>query len=180
MLLFGELIVWAVLCTVFISYERGVMAFWATVVACGVLWLTGINVAMLAWANPLLVAQGLVAYMIVGFCWATFKFVVKLRKARNKYIVAKANYLGYDETRTEQGWIENVKNTYGGKEQYAPTVSRNKGTIMFWAWWWPFSVISFFIEDLIRELWNMSWKVIRSFFEKIRSKILGEAAKDLD
>ena len=41
-------------------------------------------------------------------------------------------------------------------------------------------MITFVCEDMIRELWNLSWRCIKSFFEKIRTKCLGEAARDLD
>lgn len=182
MLLIGGLIAWAVICTVLVAYEMGVAAGIVSAVTGGLLWLVfEINIFSYALNNPLQVAQGLGAWMAVGFVWATFKFVVKLRKARNRYVDDKQAWLhDADGTRTEAAWIDKVRNSYGDKENYAPTVNANKGNIMFWAWWWPFSMIAFLFEDLIREIWNASWRAIKAFLERIRASILGEAARDLD
>ena len=180
MFILGELIVWAFFCTVFVSYEKGYFAFWTTAILSVGLWFAGFNVFTWAWDNPKLLAQGLFVYILAGIVWATFKFVVKLRKARNKYIADKKEYFRSNPRITDEAWIAKIKGSYGGTENYAPTVNQNKENIMFWAWWWPFSVIGFFFEDLIVELWNMSWNFMKGFLNGIRSTVLGEAAKDLD
>lgn len=178
-----ELILWALLCTLFISNEKGIAAGVTCLIGAGALWLSGFNVFKWAYNNPELFGQGLVAYLLVGFLWATFKFCVKMRKARNRYVRDKADYLSGAERdgsqRTEQMFIDICRTSYK-KNGYAPSVNDNKVNILFWAWWWPFSIIAFLLEDLLRELVNFSWKGIKAVFEGIRGKLLGEAARDLD
>ena len=188
MFILGEVFVWIFLCTICVSYEKGYFAFWSTVILAVCLWFSGLNVFTWAWANPKLLAQWIFVYILAGIVWGTFKFVVKLRKARNEYVKDKERYLKYtgctglakQEERTAKTWIEQCKRGYNGSEDYAPTVNKNKENIMFWAWWWPFSIISFFFEDLIVEIWNMSWRFMKGLLDGIRTSVLGEAAKDLD
>ena len=109
-----DLIIWAVLCTVFVAYERGIAAFVATLAGCVALWFSGINVFMYAYQNPMVVAQGLVAWMVVGFVWATVKFIIKLRKAQGRYVADKATYMLPGGEYTEERWIDRVKSSHGG------------------------------------------------------------------
>jgi hypothetical protein len=179
MILLGLIIAWAVIVAVLVAYEMGIAAGIVTAVAAGVLWFVeGINLFAYVTSNPLDVARGLGAWMLIGFVWSTFRFVVKLRKARNRYVDDKASAISGGTP--EQAFIERVRNSYTERERYAPTVNNNKSNIMFWAWWWPFSMIAYIFEDMIRELWNASWRAIKAFFERIRSTVLGEAARDLD
>lgn len=179
MFLLIELIIWAVICLVFVSYEKGVGAFVATgiagVVAC---FVAGFNPFTWLWANPLIFGQLCIAYVGIGLIWSSVKWYAKLRKSRKLYLEAKADWVA--KGKTEQSFIETVRGAYGDKERYAPTVSRNKSNLGFWCIWWPFSIIAFMFEDLIRELWNLSWKFLKNMFEGMRRRTLGEAARDLD
>jgi hypothetical protein len=138
--------------------------------------VVGFNPFTWLWANPLLFGQFLVLYAGVGLVWACVKWSVKLRKARVKYVTAKSDYLR-DRNGTEQDFIDLARRY---KSEYAPTVERNKGNIGFWCMWWPFSMVAFIFEDMIREVWNLSWKFLSGFFGGMRKRILGEASRDLD
>ena len=179
MFLLIELVIWAVICLVFVSYEKGAGAFVATlgagVVAC---FVAGLNPFTWVWANPLLFGQVIILYMGFGLVWSSVKWYSKLRKARNMYVKDKTEYVESSQTGTEQDFINNARNRY--KEKYAPTVNRNKGNLGFWCIWWPFSMIAFLCEDLIRETWKFAWKFLKGMFEGMRKRTLGEAARDLD
>jgi hypothetical protein len=114
--------------------------------------------------------------MCVGVVWSTFKFWRKLRKAQAAYVQAKT--IEMKTGITEDQFIKNICRY--DKEKYAPTVIQNKGNILFWAWHWPFSLIAFLCEDLLKEIWRMSWRMIKGLMESIRAASLGEAARDLD
>lgn len=179
MFLFVELVIWSLICIVLVSYEKGLAAFVATGIAAGVAAFAGFNVFTWVWANPLLFGQFFLVYVAVGIGWSSMKWYIKLRKARVSYVKAKAEYLEDNVNATEQNFIDNVKNNYM-KERFAPTVSRNKGNLGFWCIWWPFSMITFLLEDFIREMWNLAWKFLKNLFEVMRKRTLGEAARDLD
>ena len=187
--IFLDVIVWGFVCSICISYEKGWLAFWASTAAMFGAFLLGYNIPMMAWNNPMLVAQYAAIYIGIGAVWASFKFIWKLRKARSLYIKDKTKWLKgigefvTDESkgRTEEQWIKYCKShTYEYQEIYAPTVSANKSRIMLWMTWWPFSVISFFFADLLSEVWDFVWQFVKGFLEGIRKTVLGEAAEDLD
>jgi hypothetical protein len=184
-------IIWFVLCTTFVTYEMGWGAFWVTAAMAVIAhFFLGFSIVAFAIASPVALASWIAMYAVAGLGWASFKFFVKLRKARRLYVTNKTDWLaGADlakdlvlhETyipRLEEEWI--IKAKRGCTERYAPTVYANKQKIMFWAWWWPFSMVNFLLEDLIREVWNASWRAIKSVMEGVRKFALGEAAKDLD
>lgn len=186
------LAVWALACLVCVLYEVSWGAFWVTAIASviGAIFL-GFNVFTWVWANPTLALQYAALYACVGLVWSTFKFWRKLRKAQASYLKDKAEWLAREPRigvvsqtpeakRTEEDWLRYVKDSYGMREQYAPTVAANKNKILFWAWHWPFSMIAFLFEDLVQAMWNTSWKMIKSIMEGIRKASLGQAAKDLD
>jgi hypothetical protein len=190
MFIFAVPILWIVVCTVFIAYEIGWGAFVCTAVAAVLAhFFLGFSIFGLAMASPMLFAKWGAAYVGAGLVWASFKFFIKLRKARSSYVKDKKAWLKEIDVfrqgvtaevtqRTEADWIGKIRRT--NTENYAPTVGMNKERIMFWAWWWPFSMVNFLLEDLIRELWNASWRAIRTVMEGVRKVALGEAAKDLD
>ena len=179
MFIFGELIIWAIFCIIFISYEKGFAAFYSTLILGVALWISGINVVMWSWSNPKLLAQYSLCYIGVGLGWAIFKFVVMLNAAKNTYIEDKKEYLSGDE-RTEEMWIHKVKHSYDGVQSYAPTVTENKEEIMFWLIWWPFSIFSFFLQDVMTGICRQLWKLVSGILNGIRVSVLGVAAKDLD
>jgi len=178
MFLFVELIVWAIVCLIFVAYDKGVGASIVTVgagvVAC---FVAGVNPVMWLWANPMIALTYIAVYAGAGLIWSTIKWASKLRKARNMYIKDKSEFIAGGGL--EQAFISQVRNSYR-MESYAPSVNKNKANFGFWCMWWPFSMIAFLCEDLIRELWNFSWKFLTGFFGGMRKRILGEASRDLD
>ena len=178
MFLLVELVVFAVIVLLFVAHEKGVGAFVATLAGGGIAcFLAGVNPFVWIWANPLFAIQIVAAYMLVGLGWGMFKFFLKLTKARKAYLKEKADWI--NEGKSEQSFIDKIRNSYS-KETYAPTVNRNKSNIGFWCVWWPFSVVSFAFSDLIQKTFELSWKMIKGMFGGMRSRVLGEAARDLD
>lgn len=191
-LIFLDFMLWCFFCTIFIGYEKGWFAFWGTVLAGVAAYFLGYNVPVWAWNNPMLVAQGFIAYGVIGTLWGSFKFVMKLNKAKKLYIKDKQKWLAvapdfykqdhrfYAPVRDEKTWIKHCKESYDYHTKYAPTVNENKENIFFWSFWWPFSMLSFFLSDFITEIFEFVWKFVKGFLEGIRKGVLGEAAKDLD
>ena len=187
--IFLEVFVWGLICSVCISYEKGWAAFWFTLLGIVGAKLLGYDILVWIWLDPAVVVKYALIYIAIGAVWGSFKFIWKLRKARNTYIKDKTKWLNGKtivsddpaKARTEEQWIEHCKDRiYNHKEMYAPTVSANKFKIILWMTWWPFSVIAFFFDDLLTEVWNGVWKIVKGFLEAIRKYVLGEAAKDLD
>lgn len=180
-----EVVLWFAFVSLCVSHDKGVAAFFVTVGVTIALYFTGINVYAYAWNNPLDVATGAVLWMVLGFLTSTLLFIRMLRKssklyAKDKKAFLEGTFLSHVEDRTEQGFIAYVKDQWGLKEKYAPTVSRNKSKIMFWAIWWPFAIVSHFFSNFIIGFFDKTWKFLKAWLENIRCKVLGEAAKDLD
>ena len=174
-----EIAVWLLACTIFISFESGMGAAVASLVFGVILFFSAdINILTWAWANWSIVLYFAGLYLVIGLGWAIVKFIWKCRKARGKYIEDKNEFIS--KGRTAEEFIKQVKSSSGAKEGYAPKLSQNKENILFWGWWWPFSLIATFFDDFFRKLVDLSWTAVKDLFEGIRKAALGEAAKDLD
>ena len=175
------LAIWGLACLAFVSYELGWGAFWATVIFATLAhFFLGFSVVTLALTSPILLAKYAAGYLGIGLGWSSLKFWFKMRKARKEYIKDKQEYIASGPGRTQQEFIDMKKRSSFDRSHYAPTVAQHKWNILRWLWWWPFSMVTFLFEDLIRELWELSWKIIRDIFSGIRKAALGEAARDLD
>jgi hypothetical protein len=176
-----ELFAWFVLCTLFVSFEKGWFAFWGTLAFIAALTFSGFNIFTWLKINYMLVPEMLAIYLLIGIAWACLKFIIKCRKARKLYLTDKDNYLtatphpNDKNPRTLDTWMGYVSDGYGGTEKYNPTVNANKSNLGFWTWWWPFSMVSFFFEDFFKKIVDTVWAMTKGLFGQIRNAALGEA-----
>lgn len=171
--------VWMLVTTGMIVGEKGWGAFWLTAITIGVLAIAGVNVPMYIWSNPMMVLEASFQYLVLGLIWSSTKFFIKLRKARHQYLTDKKEAAG-DSIEQEKKFIQSVKSSPTKMLMYAPRVRDFKSDLVFWMFWWPFSIIDFFLEDFVKHIVDAVWSVTKNIFEGIRKVALGQAAKDLE
>lgn len=89
-----------------------------------------------------------VAYLIIGFIYSLFKYKRFLEKKRPGF--------------AESEW-GSQKAIY-----YSPSVM--KGDIFGWIFWWPLSIVGYFISDFIYEALEKLWNSIKGAFDNIFDK----------
>lgn len=180
-----ELALWFIAVTLFVAFDKGWGAFWATAAIVGLMWWHKVPVWATLTASPSTTLMFAILYVAVGLLWATFKFTRKLVKARDLYTTerdkwkerARAKSPDLTEAELQSLWQKEVTNSYSNSRLYAPTVSDNKENIAFWAWWWPFSMVAFVFGDFLTWLKDSVYNAVKGAFERLRRQVLGEAAE---
>lgn len=106
--------------------------------------------------HTLTIAGLLGVYLVLGVVWAIVKWYF--------YLLNKREYL---TDRLKNSIINDLDN-------YIPAAKENKSRIMSWMMYWPFSGIWTLINDPIRKAFQVVYRNIEIFFDKMSASIFAE------
>lgn len=95
-------------------------------------------------------------YLILGVVWAVVKWYF--------YLLNKREYLS---GRLEASSISDI-------DYYIPVAKENKARIMSWMMYWPFSGVWTLINDPVRKAFQLVYRNIENFFDKMSASIFAE------
>lgn len=188
--IFGSFWFWAlivaefVLLLVFTEWENGVAATISAIVFLAALQFMG-NVDILGhiYERPYSVIFIVLAYLLIGIGWATFQWV-RFNKAKiRKYYEILAEYCErYNLPRDtkvlpeehKKEWIRQVSRSEDkNKETIAstPKIRHHKAKVMKWMSLWVFSMILFFLKDMVKEFVYFIYLSIAGHLQKIADSI---------
>ncbi len=165
-----------------VEYEKPGLATLSLIVTGFALWLFGnVNVFALAAENPLL-ALGLGAgYFAVGALWSLAKWWFYVRRQLRKYNEVKAEFLK-NNGESEKGPVpDRLKADWNARRpsyaRYAkPQVRENKGRILTWMIYWPWSLVWTILNDPVKRLFKNIFNAMKALFQKVADS----AYKDVD
>jgi hypothetical protein len=179
-----------VVITALVEAEEGV---WATVVALGTIfglnYLWKLPVLATIKANPGHTALLIGAYFALGIGWSIFKWVLFLHKQNFKYEDFKAQFLQKNNAKEltpalAVQLLEGIVdfNKYLSTEDRVsadpPQFRDHKGTLTRWATYWPFSMIGFALNDIVRKSWTYIVNLLQSTYQRISNHIFRGATAD--
>lgn len=158
----------AIVILIEIGHDEGVLATWTLLGAILFCWVfTKISFIELFKENWKLIFL----YLPLGLFWSIKMWYGKVSKMRDRYDEAKVSFLqdnGYAE-----GWVikEEDKKEWLRK-LYAldieiPRADENKGDIIRWMAYWPWSVLNYLLWDLLVEIYERLFKLLKTMFQKI-------------
>jgi hypothetical protein len=97
--------------------------------------------------HPWSVLSVILAYFILGTCWAIMKWYFFLIDARDKVQEKRPTYV------------------------HIPDVTEHKGKIMLWMFYWPFSSIWTMIDHPVKKVFQFIYNRIKDRMQKMTNKI---------
>lgn len=122
-------------------------ATFLTILTLAGIWVFSHNPFLWIFDHLAIVGYSAIAYLILGFLYSMFKYKKFLAKKRRGFIGPEA------------GW-----NSFK-LAHYSPP--RMKGDILGWLFWWPLSIVGYFISDLVYDMLDKLWQSIKVTFENI-------------
>jgi hypothetical protein len=191
-------IVVLVVITALVENDEGV---WATLVAIGTVaalqFLAKVPLLAFVKIHPLGTALAALGYFAAGASWSVFKWYVFLHKSNGKYEEAKAEFVGSEaKTRgvpaTNLPWTGELAaklldkleeyNKYKSETEkinsVPPQARNHKSTLTRWATYWPFSMIGFALNDVVRRAWRYVIDLLQSTYQRISNHVFRGAAAD--
>ena len=135
---------------------------WGFLVAMGVYWAFGERTVVLSLVeavkqNPQIIFFIVLGYLLLGSIWAVFKWYLRIVAFKQDLNGAKIAEI---PTKMKASW--------------------NKGTIIAWMSWWPFSIFWFILNDPLRRLFQWAYSRIGGTLDKITSSVLKDSIMEKD
>ena len=135
--------------------------------------------------HPLVVLKYAALYFVFGILWSIIKWAFFIHKFKAEYKAFKAKWLkenvkpGADKTLTAVMAAELMQRArHAGIKVEAPEASDNKDALARWGIYWPFSILGFLLNDLLRKSWNFIVECLQSTYERIAESIYHSVNKD--
>lgn len=174
----------------FVANEKSWGATASLLVFLALLWLLGdFNILAYIRQNPLQALTVLGVYFGAGVAWGYIKWWGYVAKSREKYDSLRASFL--EEKRIAGGVIpydkreDFVRHLRNGYEAFAdlplydldrtvsniaPRIRNNKGLVISWMSYWPFSLFWTVFHDAIRKAWNVLYLRIANSLQVISDR----------
>jgi len=130
--------------------------------------------------NIIYIPSIIAGWLLIGLCWAFFRWVLYNKEQTNKFVALRKNWLKANPTRTKEEFIEhfqNPENRYRcarysyGEVNYRPQWTDYKYQFFNWVEFWPIDFFFWVCEDFLRNLWNALYNLVSNFFQKVSDKI---------
>jgi hypothetical protein len=179
-----------IIITALVENESGT---WATVVA--VLTVLGFNfvekgqIFKTIHDNPLHTAELIGLYFVLGASWSFFKWWTFLHKEDKKYQEFKAEFLEkYKATALTPELSVKLEDALNEKNRFAdenkrvhdvpPSARKFKAVLVRWATYWPFSMVGFALNDIVRKAWNYIYDLFQTTYQRISNYMFRSAVAD--
>ena len=183
---------------VFLENERASGATVLTLLAIAAMVGLG-NMGVFTWvvAHPLLLIGYILGYLVVGCLYGGGKWWLLLRDTADRYKAARTEWLEreielperkpeYKEAlrtgvltgNVKTNWIVYFERTNDRTKQ--PMVNRNKGRIISWMTYWPWSGLWTLINDPIRRTFRFLYGRISSTLQRMSDHMFADIQTDLE
>jgi hypothetical protein len=171
--------------------EKGAYAFLGLIgLGFGMVYYAHANPLSFVMDHPLYVAAFVAGYLAVGVFWSLAKFRLYTGELKNKFSDFKQSFLSerqvstiealdptqLDEFRTSAQRAMSRAARYG---TYPVLPQQHKATILFWMAYWPVSVVAYLLNDPIKKLLNMLYRVFSGRFTRIAQEQAREYLADM-
>lgn len=208
LLAFGSFWFWAAFLIVsffiivFLENEKRTGATLLTLVAIAAIIGLG-NMGVFTWiaAHPLLLLGYIGGYIAVGAGYGFLKWWLLLSDTARKYRAKRTAWLerqvetvqperksDYKEAlrtgklmgRVKSNWIKYFSDVYEYRNLKKPLVSRNKGKIIGWMTYWPWSGLWMLINDPIRRIFRYLYEHISGLLQRMSDRIFADIDDELE
>jgi len=180
-----------VLITALVENEEGA---WATAIAIGTIfglnYLWKLPILTSIKANPGHVALLVLSYFVIGAAWSFVKWYFFLHKANGRYLDFKAKFLETKNVNALDGQLAATlmdelaeNNRYLDAESRIsaepPIARKHKARLTRWATYWPFSMVGFALNDVVRKTWTYIYEMLQGAYQRVSNHVFRNASADV-
>lgn len=114
--------------------------------------------------NPKNIVLGIGAYCLIGLWWSIVKFYVRLLQLKKNYFEAKENWMKYH---SELQSPELEKKWEVERKSIIPSFSKCCEDVIWWMMYWPFSIISYTLQDAIYHMFEWIFNTFSGIYRKL-------------
>lgn len=120
-----------------------------------------------ALAHPSVAILLLLAYFAAGTAWIVGKWFSFVYLTRDKYLEIRKELLGRGET---QSYINDFAARKIGVKSVPLVVRDYKSQLFLWWAFWPLSLLWTVIDDPLKRLWRLSYKLVATSLQNISDR----------
>jgi len=177
--------------TVLVENEEG---FWATFVTfwtiMGLDFLWKLPILTSIKANPGHIALLVLSYFVIGAAWSFVKWYFFLHKANGRYLDFKAKFLETKNVNVLDGQLAAImmdelaenNRRFDAESRISaepPAARKHKARLTRWATYWPFSMVGFALNDVVRKTWNYIYELLQGAYQRVSNHVFRNAAADV-
>jgi hypothetical protein len=142
------------------------------------------DIALWSWvvANPFYLFVGAGTYIIVGAAWSFVKWYLFLRNYKELYTDEKIKYLRRHNIEGQElpsNLIKDFKRTLPYKIRKIPQARSEKGRILTWMGFWPWSVVHSLFADIFRQIFVAIYSRLSMLYDKISQFAIDDIQKEM-
>lgn len=147
----------------FATYKDSLaVAFWATVIAVlGFQFFTAVDPYGYVTENPKDLLLFAAAYFPIGIAWSFFRWWRVLKNKAAQLVQDKPRFHPDNYIKT---WAQYVR-------KHMPKAAENKSSITCWITYWPFSVASYLLVDILCDIGNWIYSLISGAYQRMADRI---------
>jgi len=181
-----------VVITALVENEEGA---WATIVAIGSIvglnYLWKLPIIATIKTNPGHVALLVLSYFVIGAAWSFVKWYFFLHKANGRYLDYKAKFLERKNVSVLDGQLAAIlmdelaenNNRYLDAElrisAEPPVARKHKARLTRWATYWPFSMVGFALNDVVRKTWTYIYEMLQGAYQRVSNHVFRNTSADV-
>jgi hypothetical protein len=145
-------------------------------------WFGNIKAFSYIGQHPLSALGWVAAYLAAGILWSMIKWYWYLRLRRECYLESKAVFL---ESHSIQGETipENLLNEFRGEfgrfDNIIPKARENKGRILTWMAYWPWSMLWTMIHDWVERIFRFIFDHLVKIYQSMADYVFRDIVADL-
>ncbi len=187
-LAFGSVGFWILagfVCLLLIAAVEWEKPGWATislgVTAALLAYFGDVNVFAFVRHHPFSALALVVGYFVLGTLWSFGKWWFYLRNAREEYDEMKKRFLsshGVVGTQIPDRCLQEWQKIYPLQRSVTPKARDNKGRIMTWMVYWPWSFVWTIVNDPVKRMFKSIFRQFQTVYQGIANKVFAGTEAD--
>jgi hypothetical protein len=183
------LVAWLVIVWLLSENDMGFFGLVSTIGYCCLLqFVFHVNISGWMLANPWNLMLFLGSYFVAGSLWSFWRWFLFVRDKLEPYNKLKSDWFvdkGLTPVETipeelKEEWVKFIEKDYSRKNLVrTPLVRENKSKIMRWIGYWPLSVVTWALNDMVRRFVRMIYDSIHDWLQSIANRVFSKVKKDL-
>lgn len=176
---------------IFMEKESGVGATVSLAATLGALqWFGNVDIIGFAMHNPWSSFFLAIMYVMIGVSWGIIRWFLFCKKRAEKYNMIKQEYMESEgitdindgnHKRRFKSYVESAsRNIDGGNLWVAPSPAKHKADIIRWMGFWFVSLCWTFIDDFVKEFFNIIYYKLAGVYSRISKNIFKNIETELD